>query len=147
MRQVFRNCQQAGFTLIELMITVAIIGILASIAYPSYTDYVKRAQIPQATGELSQMRNRMERYYQDNRTYANGGACGATASSVSHFNVTCATSNGGQGYTITATGSDSMTGFIYTLDQNNAKTSQTKFRNTIQTSTTCWLTKAGSSCS
>ncbi|HWU34968.1 MAG TPA: type IV pilin protein [Methylovorus sp.] len=146
MRPVFRDCQQAGFTLIELMITVAIVGILAAVAYPSYTDYVKRAQIPQATGELSQMRNRMERYYQDNRTYANGGACGATASTVSHFNVGCATSNGGQGYIITATGSDNMAGFVYTIDHNNAKTSQTKFRNTIQTSSTCWLTKAGGTC-
>lgn len=146
MRQVFRDCQQAGFTLIELMITVAIIGILATIAYPSYTNYVKRAQIPQATGELSQMRNRMERYYQDNRTYANGGACGATASTVNQFTVACATSNGGQAYTITATGSGAMAGFVFTIDQNNAKTSQTKFGSTIQTSSTCWLTKAGSSC-
>jgi len=146
MRQVFRNCQQAGFTLIELMITVAIIGILAAVAYPSYTDYVKRAQIPQATGELSQMRNRMERYYQDNRTYASGAGCGATASTVDHFNVDCVTSNGGQGYTITARGSGPMVNFNYTIDQNNAKTSQTYFRNTTQTSANCWLTKAGGTC-
>jgi len=146
MRQVFRDCQQAGFTLIELLITVAIIGILASVAYPSYTDYVKRAQIQQATGELSQMRNRMERYYQDNRTYANGGACGAAASTVSHFVVACVPGNAGQAYTITATGNGPMAGFVYTIDQNNAKTSQTNFRSTTQTSTACWLTKAGSSC-
>ncbi|ACT51835.1 type IV pilin protein [Methylovorus glucosotrophus] len=146
MRQVFRDCQQAGFTLIELMITVAIVGILAAVAYPSYTDYVKRAQIPQATGELSQMRNRMERYYQDNRTYANGGACGAVPSTVDHFVVACATNNGGQSYLITATGNGPMASFVYTIDQNNAKTSQTKFGSTTQTSATCWLTKAGSSC-
>ena len=146
MRQVFRDCQQAGFTLIELMITVAIVGILAAIAYPSYTDYVKRAQIPQATAELSQMRNRMERYYQDNRTYVNGGACGAMPSPVDHFDVACVTNNGGQSYTITARGTGPMLNFIYTIDQNNAKTSQTKFGSTTQTSANCWLTKAGGSC-
>ena len=61
--------QSNGFTLIELMITIAIIAILASIALPSYNSYVARSKIAEATSELSQWRNAAERYYQDNRNY------------------------------------------------------------------------------
>ena len=55
--------QQGGFTLIELMITVAIIGILASIAYPSYTQYVQRANRAEARAVLLEAAQFMERNY------------------------------------------------------------------------------------
>ena len=58
----------SGFTLIELMITVAIIGILAAVAYPGYQDYVIRGKIPEATNTLSSTRVRLEQYYKDNRS-------------------------------------------------------------------------------
>ena len=59
-----------GFTLIELMIAVAIIAILAAIAIPAYTDYIRRGRITEAFATLSGMRVKMEQYFQDNRTYA-----------------------------------------------------------------------------
>src|SRR5579864_6901524 len=62
-----------GFKLIELMITVAIVAILAAIALPSYRDYVLRGQITQATNALSTLRANMERQYQDNRQYTTQG--------------------------------------------------------------------------
>ena len=144
---MYKTRYSKGFTLIELMIVVAIIGILASIAYPSYTNYVKRAKVPQATGELAQMRNRMERFYQDNRNYGAGGNCGATASPVDAFTIACQTTNSGQGYVITATGKmdKGMANFEYTVDQNNVRTSKTYFGSSA-TSSSCWLTKAGSTC-
>jgi len=60
----------AGFTLIELMITVAIIGILAAIAYPSYTEYVLRGNRSEAQALLNDAAARQERYYAQNNTYA-----------------------------------------------------------------------------
>ncbi len=60
-----------GMTLIELMITVAIIGILASIAYPSYTEFVVRSNRSEAQRELMRIANMQEQYYVDNRTYTN----------------------------------------------------------------------------
>ncbi len=62
--------QVAGFTLIELMITVAIIGILAAIAYPSYTEYVLRGNRTEGQALLSDAAARQERYYAQNNTYA-----------------------------------------------------------------------------
>jgi len=58
-----------GFTLIELMITVAIVSILASIAYPSYTDYVVRSNRSEAPLELVRLANLQEQFFIDTRTY------------------------------------------------------------------------------
>ena len=66
-----RRARASGFTLIEIMIVVAIVGILAAIAYPSYSEYVQRSRIMDATSGLNDVRTRMEQYFQDNRTYAN----------------------------------------------------------------------------
>jgi type IV pilus assembly protein PilE len=57
---------QRGFTLIEVMIVVAIVAILSSVAYPAYTDYVRRGQLQEAFTNLANYRIQMEQYYQDN---------------------------------------------------------------------------------
>lgn len=128
-----------GFSLIELMVVVAIIGVLASIALPAYEDYVTRAKISEATTELSQGRVRMEQFFQDNRTYA-GGPCPTNTSS---FTFACATP-APELFTITATGKSSakMTGFAYTIDQANARTSAGPWGS----STACWITKKSGAC-
>src|SRR6202158_4594192 len=59
-----------GFTLVELMIVVAIIAILASIAMPAYNAYILRGTFAEAASSLAAPRVKMEQYYQDQRTYA-----------------------------------------------------------------------------
>ena len=136
---------QKGFTLIELMITVAIIGILAAIAMPQYSDYVKRGKAAEATSNLANLRIKMEQYFQDNRTYV-GGPCAPTTG-ARYFTYACAGGNGtATGYTLQATGVTAQgmpsTGFSFSVDQNNAKTSN--FDGTA--GATCWLTNKGGSC-
>ena len=70
---------QKGFTLIELMIVVAIIGILATIALPAYSNYVRSGKATEATSTLASARVQMEQHFQDNRTYV-GGPCPAAGS-------------------------------------------------------------------
>ena len=132
--------QQKGFTLVEVMIVVVIVGILAAVALPNYTDYVTRGRIPDATSNLASMRVQMEQYYQDNRTYA----CTALPTSQ-YFTFTCATV--GTTYTLTATGTGPMAGFVYTINELNAKATTGAPAATGWTSNlTCWVTKKGGGC-
>jgi type IV pilus assembly protein PilE len=77
--------RQHGFTLIELMITVVIIGILASIAMPAYTEYVKRGHRAAAQSEMMDIANRQQQFFLANRGYA---------SSTSALNYTLPTAVG-----------------------------------------------------
>lgn len=125
-----------GFTLIELMIAVAIVSILAAVALPAYQDYIRRGNIPEATAGLGQGRIAMEQWFQDNRTYE-GAVCPPNGENFNFACVLAATT-----FTITATGSGTMSGFSYTIDQDNVRTSATPWGN----SATCWVTRKGGAC-
>lgn len=129
--------KETGFTLIELMIVVVVIGLLAAFGYPAYTDYVTRGKLVQATAGLSDGRIKLEQFFQDNRTYA-GGPCPAASE---YFTFACDPLDAAT-YTITATGQTNLSTFSYTIDQNNTKTSTTPWGN----GATCWIMKEGQAC-
>jgi len=65
-----KSGRQNGFTLIELMITVVVIGILATIAMPAYTQYVIRGHRAAAQSEMMDIANRQQQFFLANRSYA-----------------------------------------------------------------------------
>lgn len=139
---------QAGFTLIELMIAVAIVAILAAVAYPQYGAYVLRTRLAEATGTLSVTRVRMEQYYQDNRNYG-ASSCGVAMPTGDYFTYSCGwggTSNN-QSFTLTATGKASvdLDGYTFTVNQDNLQRT-TAFPGASGLPVNCWLRRAGDSC-
>ena len=108
---MFSSCRQGslGFTLLEVLITVVIVGILAAIALPSYEYFVTRSRIIEATTALGDMRSQMEKFFMDNRTYDSAGKCAIDAAMTTYnantankFALTCA--GDAVSYVITATG-------------------------------------------
>jgi type IV pilus assembly protein PilE len=71
---------QKAFTLIELMIVVAIIGILAAIAYPSYQDNVMKSRRSDVKGVVLGLANAMERHFTENNSYCDAGGAGGVNS-------------------------------------------------------------------
>ena len=137
--------RNSGFTLIELMIAVAIVSILAAVALPSYKNYLIRGRIPEATSNLSTKRVKMEQFYQDNRTYVGAPAAANDTTSSTYFDF--AGSNlSTTGYTLTATGKGSMAGFSFTIDQANAKTSTVTGFSGWSGNTACWVMRTGGQC-
>lgn len=136
---------QGGFTLIELMMAVVIAGILTTIALPSYQDYVIRGKIPEALSLLANKRIQLEQFYQDHGTYTAAPAC-ETDSSSRFFTVSCSAQDD-QTYTLRAVGRDTLSGFTYTIDQNNTKTTEhTPSDWTPPNPNTCWVIQKGGNC-
>lgn len=131
-----------GFTLIELMIVVAIMGILSAIAIPAYTDYVTRSKIPEATSNLADLRVRMEQHFLDNRTYV-GGPC---TTAGKHFTFSCTAGEPtASTYVIQAVGGTGMTGFTYTINHANLKRT-TAVPSGWTSNATCWVTTKAGTC-
>ncbi|CAN7698176.1 prepilin-type N-terminal cleavage/methylation domain-containing protein [Variovorax sp. LjRoot130] len=105
--------QLKGFTLIELMIVVAVVGVLAAIAIPSYQEYIRRSQRAEARAEVLRAEGWLERFYTENNRFSNNAAnnanttfsgifMGVPAGGTVRYTISLTILDAGAGYTITA---------------------------------------------
>lgn len=142
MKRRHRHPPFAGFTLIELMITVSIVGILAAIAIPAYTAYMRQANRTDATRTMLQDAQALQRCYSQNFTYTTGCSivAGTTSSPAGYYSilVTIPTTTT---YTLTATPQKSpQTGDSECAQFTLSSTGQQAAQNSggTDTTTTCW---------
>jgi type IV pilus assembly protein PilE len=109
-----------------MMIVVAIVGVLASLAVPGYAQYVQRSRIFEAVSRLADARGRMEAYFQDARSYVDAsGACGVVppgATIRDAFTLTCSATSSTFVYTATGRSDHGMASFAYAVDESGAQT-------------------------
>jgi type IV pilus assembly protein PilE len=102
-----------GFTLIELMITVVIIGIIAAVAYPSYTQYVVRASRQAAQTQLVQLANLQEKIYLNSNAYTGAVTTNYDGTSAGGLGLASGTTTDGK-YTITLSPTTASQAFTLT---------------------------------
>jgi type IV pilus assembly protein PilE len=131
--------REAGFTLIEILIAIVIVGILSAVAIPSYSAYVLRGRLTEAFTALSAIQPAAEEYWSNNRTYV-GMAKPADTANFTYTAVTTVS-----GYTVTAAGAGSTASFSYTIDQNGTRAT-TRVPSDWSSSTSCWVDRRGGKC-
>lgn len=145
-----------GFTLIEIMITVAIVGILAAVALPQYSQYVMRGKVTEGFNGLTGYSLALGQFYQDNRSYATAPACttattsppplGTLPAPTPNFTYDCV-SNTINAYVIRATGTGPMAGFKFTLDQNGGRaTTGVPANSGWPLNGACWIASKSGTC-
>ena len=119
----YNKKSQKGFTLIELMITVSIVGILLTIAVPSYQSHILRAKLGEARSTLAAFRLKMEQQYQNTGDYRDACKSSSVAKvpDLKYFKISCEPNNENKitkdSYTIEITGE----GFTYTINEVRKK--------------------------
>ena len=93
--------KQRGFNLIELMMVVAIVGLLAAFAYPSYLEQVRKTKRADCAGALTSLGSAMERFFTVNSTYQGAGAGGGNTGTPTIFQASCPVDGGTATYNLT----------------------------------------------
>jgi type IV pilus assembly protein PilE len=139
----------SGFTVIEILVAVTIVGVLACIAVPSYNVYLVRSRLVDAALRLADHRTRMEQYYLDRRSYADvEGQCGVAPpapSSSDVLDVGCVATATTYRVTVTGHGDSAMAGFAYATDETGARTTLSVPAGWTR-ATDCWTTRPDGSC-
>jgi type IV pilus assembly protein PilE len=136
---------QQGFTLIEVMVTVAIVGILMAVAVPAYTDYVTRGRLSEAFTTLGAAQPAAEQFWANTRSYVKFDELDSFVKLTPNFSYALSNATAST-YTITATGTGKMNGFVYTINESGTHAT-TGSPTGWGTSASCWVDHKGGACS
>jgi type IV pilus assembly protein PilE len=140
MRNTVTGRRESGFTLIEVLIAVALVGILRAVAIPSYASYVMRGRLTEAFVALSAIQPKAEEFWSNNRTYEHLPAPASSA------NFDYAVSNDtASSYTVTATGKNAAASFSFTIDHNGNRAT-TGVPAGWASNANCWIDRKGGQC-
>jgi type IV pilus assembly protein PilE len=140
--------KSGGFSLIEILIAVLIIGILTAVAVPAYGTYVLRTRLTEAYAGLAGFQPSAEQYWSNNRTYEDVGAASLDARlppATGNFNYALSGLSA-SAYTLTATGTGPAAGFVFTLDQSGNRAT-TAAPTGWQLNNACWIDRKEGTCS
>jgi len=137
--------RQAGFTLIEIMIAVVVVGILTAIALPSYNGYMMRARLTEAFTGLAGAQPRLEQHWSNTRSYAGfASVTGGMPPDSTNFTFSLGTATA-SAYTLTATGRNGANDFIFTIDQSGNRVT-TRVPSGWTASNNCWVDRKEGRC-
>jgi type IV pilus assembly protein PilE len=126
-----------GYTLIEAIGTLLVLALLASLAMNSFASYTKRARTADALEQLDLYHTRMEKAFLDSGNYGVGTCAVVPPTGVQQFAYTCTLAADAQSYVASATGSASMTGFVFQIDEKSTRTTRSFPDATVPTN--CWM--------
>lgn len=109
--------RQRGFTLVEVLVTVAIVAILSAVAVPMYRDHVTRGRLAEAFSALGSVQPTAEQHWSNTRSYAGLGGLNAFPRASQNFDYALTAADNAS-YLVTATGKGAVLGFVFTVDQN-----------------------------
>ena len=138
---------QTGFTLIELMVTVAIVGILTAIALPAYGDYVTRSRLTEAFTALAGAQPSAEQFWANNRKYNNFDSTAGSGFPQTTANFSFQLQNPSASvYVIEADGIGKMTGFSFSIAQDGTRKTVNVPAGWTAPTSNCWTNNKGGAC-
>jgi type IV pilus assembly protein PilE len=129
--------RSGGFTLVEAVIMLLVLSILTTFAVNSYNSYVKRARAADALEQLDQFRTHMEKAFQDNGNYGVGACAVNLPTGVTNFTFSCQLAQNGQAFTASATGSASVAGYMFSINDQGFR--RTEAFPGASVPTDCWM--------